>query len=66
MPKYLRTPGQAEALVHNYEDEILKLNRMIALEDDERTKRILKELRDEHIEAKRRLENFLNSKDVFK
>ena len=67
MPKYMRTPGQVEALLHDYEDEILKLNRLIAETDDERTKRILKELHDEHVSAKKRLENFLNEKgDVFK
>ena len=67
MPKYIRHVGQINALVHEYEDEVRKLNRLIDMEDDERTKDILVELRNDHISAKKRLEKFLDEQgDVFK
>lgn len=67
MPKYIRHVGQVEALLHQYEDEIRKINRLIEASDDERTTRILKELHDDHVSAKRRLENFLNeNSSIFK
>ena len=67
MMHYYRTPGQIENLIHDYEDEVLKLNRMIEKESCEKTEKYLKELRDDHINAKKRLERFLNDNpNIFK
>lgn len=66
-PKYIRHVGQIEALLHEYEDEVLRLNRMIEEESCEKTEKYLKELRDDHINAKKKLERFLNDNpNIFK
>ena len=67
MSKKYKTPGEINALLHQYEDEIRKIRRLIDAEEDERTKRVLVELRNDHISAKKRLEKFLDEQgDVFK
>lgn len=67
MMHYYRTPGQIQSLIHDYEDEVLRLNRMIEEEDCEKTEKYLKELRDSHINAKKRLERFLSDNpNIFK
>ena len=65
--KYVRTPGQAETLLRDYEEEIIKVTRMLETETDEKTRRLLQEGLAENMEAKRNLERFLNDNpDIFK
>lgn len=60
-------PGQVEAIIHDYEDEVLRLNRLIEDETCEKTEKYLKQLRDDHVGAKKRLEKFLDENpNIFK
>ena len=65
--KYVRTPGQAETLLRDYEEEIIKVTRMLETEEDLRTRALLQECLAENMTAKHNLERFLNDNpDIFK
>ena len=65
--KYVRTPGQAETLLRDYEEVIIKVTRMLETEEDLRTRALLQECLAENMTAKRNLERFLNDNpDIFK
>ena len=65
--KYVRTPGQAETLLRDYEEEIIKVTRMLETEEDLRTRALLQECLAENMTAKKNLERFLNDNpDIFK
>ena len=66
MPKYIRHIGQVKALLHDYEEEIIKVTRMLETEEDLKTRALLQECLAENMEAKRNLERYLNDNDVFK
>ena len=67
MPKYVRHVGQIEALLHDYEDEILKVKRMLETETDLKTRALLQECLAENMSAKKNLERYLNDNpDIFK
>ena len=64
--KYVRTPGQIENLLHQYEDEILRVKRLLDDEEDLKTRALLQECLAENMTAKKNLERYLNDNDVFK
>ena len=66
MSKYIRTPGQVTKLLKDYEEEIIKVTRMLETEEDLKTRALLQECLAENMEAKRNLERYLNDNDVFK
>ena len=67
MPKYLRTPDQIKSLLHEYEDNSLKIKRMLETEEDLKTRAVLQELLAENDQAKKRLERFLDDNpNIFK
>ena len=67
MPKYVRHVGQNEAFLNDYEDEILKVTRMLETEEDEKTRKLLQEGLAENMSAKKNLERYLNDNpDIFK
>lgn len=66
-PKYIRHIGQVKSLLKDYEEEIIKVEKMLETEDDLRTRALLQEGLVENKEALRNLEKFIEENpNIFK
>lgn len=65
--KYYRNYDQVQKLVRDYQEEIIRVNRLLETEEDLKRRSILQEGLAENMEAKKRLERFLDDNgDMFK